>query len=267
LFGRENNWIPSKVVEDTCEQDALEFLKSKGINATSVKRREYPTPDYEWNNIGIEVTAVHFYDPPSHQELKEFLANNPGNYYVMYGYGDQRTNKPTWKTITKKTIESPYSIVYTRQNISFYRKKIINEIDTKYRQARDYKKEVIVLDFRTAPFRLSTLVTEIHDILTIIGEDHPSLAGIIIVAKEHDLSSIDKVRYVFLRNMQSQHFIKELDEELDFSKPQSTDLLDLIEIVARPGVLAQTPISIKASLLLDAAEEMEKEVRRQGLPL
>ncbi|MFZ0512156.1 MAG: hypothetical protein WAM14_11165 [Candidatus Nitrosopolaris sp.] len=107
MSGRENNWIPPKVVEDTCEQDALEFLKSK-VNATSVKRREYPTPDYEWNNIGIEVTAVHFYDPPSHQELKEFLANNPGNYYVMYGYGDQRTTKPTWKTITKKTIESPH---------------------------------------------------------------------------------------------------------------------------------------------------------------
>jgi hypothetical protein len=70
LSGPENNSIASKAVEDTCEQDALKFLKSKGINATSVKRREYPTPDHEWNNIGFEVTKVHFYDPPS----QEFVA-------------------------------------------------------------------------------------------------------------------------------------------------------------------------------------------------
>jgi hypothetical protein len=74
MSSQSDFWIPQKVVEGSCEKDALDFLRSKGIDATRVKRKEYPTPDYEWNNIGIEVTTIHFYDPPSHQVLKEFLA-------------------------------------------------------------------------------------------------------------------------------------------------------------------------------------------------
>jgi len=42
-----NSWMHKEAVEDTCEEYALEFLKSKGINATKVKRGEYPTPDYQ----------------------------------------------------------------------------------------------------------------------------------------------------------------------------------------------------------------------------
>jgi hypothetical protein len=55
-----------------------------------------------------------------------------------------------------------------------------------------YTREIIVLDYRTAPFRPITLVKEIHSILNLIGNQYSSLVGIIVVTKEHDFSSIDK---------------------------------------------------------------------------
>jgi hypothetical protein len=195
------------------------------------------------------------------------LANDPGNMYVMYGYSDETTTEPIWKTITTRRIDSPYSIIYTRQNVSLYRKKILNEIDKKYVQAKDYDREVIVLDFRTAPFRHVTLRKEIQNILRIVGETHLNLTGIIIGTKAHDTAPIDKIRYVYIKNIQSCHMVKELPEESDLDELGSTDLFDSIEIVAQQGVFSRTPISIETSLLLESAEEMEKEIRRQGLPL
>jgi hypothetical protein len=60
--------------------------------------------------------------------------------------------------------------------------------------------------------------------------------------------------------------VKELPES-DLDELGSTDLFNSIEIVAQQGVFSRTPISIETSLLLESAEEMEKEIRRQGLPL
>jgi hypothetical protein len=185
----------------------------------------------------------------------------------MYGYSNERAIESNWKKIIQKSIEAPYSVVYTRQHISFYRRKIINVIDEKYKQAGDYEKEVIVLDFRTSPFRGTTLVREIHNILKIIGEEHPSLAGIIVVNREHDLSSIEKVQCVYIRNVHSSNLISELDGEYELIKTDVPDLIDLVEIVARPGVLANTQISLGITSLLDSAVELESEIKRQGLPL
>lgn len=146
-----------------------------------------------------------------------------------------------------------------------YRKKILNEIDKKYVQVKDYDREVIVLDFRTAPFRHVTLRKEIQNILRIVGETHLNLTGIIIGTKTHDTASIDKIQYVYIKNIQSCHTVKELPEESDLEESGSTDLFDSIEIVAQQGALSRTSISIETSLLLESAEEMEKEIQRQGL--
>jgi hypothetical protein len=54
-----------------------------------------------------------------------------------------------------------------------------------------------------------------------------------------------------------------LNEELGSRKPETLDLLDLIKIVPYPEVTMQMP----GSLVLDGAKEIEREVRRQGLPL
>lgn len=124
MSSRDNNWITQDEFELMCEQDALKYLRSNGINASKVKREEYPTPDYQWNDVGIEVTAVHLYNPPDHQRETEILANGPGNMYVMYGYNDENTTEPIWKTITKRRIDAPYSIIYTRQNVSLSQKNI-----------------------------------------------------------------------------------------------------------------------------------------------
>jgi hypothetical protein len=263
----DNNWITSGEFELMCEHDPLNYLRSIGINATKVKREEYPTPDYQWNDVGIEVTAVHLYNPPRHQSDTEILANDPGNMYVIYAYSNENTTEPIWKTITKRRIDAPYSLIYTRQNVSVYRKKIINEIDKKYIQARDYDKEVVVLDFRTAPFRHVTLRKEIQNILGIVGETHLNLTGIIIGTKAHDTASIDKLRYSYVKNNRSCYTVKELPEESDLEESGSTDLIDSIEIVAQQGVLSRTRILIETSLLLESAEELEKEIRRQRLPV
>jgi hypothetical protein len=196
---KSGNWIPEKKVEDIFEKDVLKFLKSKGIDAEKVKRGSDKTSDYEWKDVAIEVTTVHDFDPPFLDPTKEFLANNPCNYYVTYAYSDEKYIQPKCEIIFIKTVELEYSILKTRQHILFYCKKIINEIDKKSEQAWAYTKEIIVLDFRTAPFRPITLVKEIHSILNLIGNQYSSLVGIIVVTKEHDFSSIDKMRYIYIR--------------------------------------------------------------------
>ena len=123
------------------------------------------------------------------------------------------------------------------------------------------------LDFRTAPFRHVTLRREIQNILRIAGDTHFNLTGIIIGTKAHDTAPIENVRHGYIKNIQSCHTVKELREESDLEESGSTDLFDSIEIVAQQGVLSRTPISIEISLLLESAEKMEKEIRRQGLPL
>lgn len=102
MSNRDNSWITQNEFEQMCEQDALQYLKSNGINASKVKRKEYPTPDYQWTDVGIEVTAVHLYNPPHHQRETEILANNPGNMYVMYGYSEEATTEPIWKTMQRQ---------------------------------------------------------------------------------------------------------------------------------------------------------------------
>lgn len=62
-----------------------------------------------------------------------------------------------------------------------------------------------------------------------MGGTHLNLTGIIIGIKAHDTAPIDKIRYVYIKNIQSCHTIKELPEESDPEESGSTDLFDSIE--------------------------------------
>ena len=70
---------------------AFKIFKSKGIDAKKVKKRgSDKTSDCDWKDVAIEVTTVHDFDPPFLDQTKEFLANNPCNYYVTYAYSDEK---------------------------------------------------------------------------------------------------------------------------------------------------------------------------------
>jgi hypothetical protein len=140
MSDRQNPWMPGIAVEDACEKYAFEFLKSKGINATKVKRREYPTPDYEWDDVGIEVTTVHFSDPLSDPELRKLVVNNPCNYYYgIYGYSEDGVVKPICKTITKKAIEYQSEITQEKQIIIIIHtiSKVSDSIDVRHTNILD----------------------------------------------------------------------------------------------------------------------------------
>jgi hypothetical protein len=53
--------INRKEVENNDEQEALQFLKTTGIDAKKVPRSNTQTPDYYWRDVGIEITALHEY--------------------------------------------------------------------------------------------------------------------------------------------------------------------------------------------------------------
>jgi hypothetical protein len=61
--------ISSKEVEKNDEREALQFLKTTGIDAKKLPRSNIQTPDYYWRDVGIEITALHEYIQPQIPDL------------------------------------------------------------------------------------------------------------------------------------------------------------------------------------------------------
>ena len=208
-----DNWLNPESVHSIVEKQALDFLKSRGIHARKIKEETYcKTPDYAVRNLAIEVTTVHDYDPPSQNPLKRFLGDNPGNYYVTYGYTKNRDTTPKQEIIIRRRFNWDYSVLQSMQHVSYYRKKFIGEIEKKSQQTHAYDKELIVLDLRTSPFKAYSLVNEIYNIFNLIGEQYTSLLGLIVSTRRNDLSKIDDVHYFFIRNKYSIYNLSEIEE-------------------------------------------------------
>jgi hypothetical protein len=261
----KDNWLNPERVHSIVEKQALEFLNFIGIDAKKVKEEPYcKTPDYAVENMAIEVTTVHDYDPPSQDSLKQFLGDNPGNYYLSYGYTENRDTNPKQEIILRRRFNWDYSVLHSMQHVSYYRKKFIGEIEKKSQQAHAYDKEIIVLDLRTAPFKAYSLINEIYNILNLIGEQYTSLLGLMVSTRRNDLSEIEDVHYFFIRNEHSIYHLLEIQEAgRPILDSVNFDLIERVDALKYEDSFIVPP----AEVMLDLAEIAESEIRRRGLAI
>jgi hypothetical protein len=165
------------------------------------------TPDYGNTQLSFEATTIHPYFPRLDEINKTIvdLQNNLGNCYHAYIYSDFN-NKPLFKIVSKEKCDTSCSILCLRQHVSIYRNKIINKIEDKSYQSENYLKHVLVLDFRTTHFDPVSLSKEMYVILQGIGEQYPSLIGIIFAIPKKGTKSdiIQEPLYCFVSNPNSE---------------------------------------------------------------
>jgi hypothetical protein len=259
-----DKWVYPKEVHNIVEAQALMFLRSLGINAKRVRRKPYiKTPDYAWKDLAIEVTTVHDYNPPSQDYLRKFLEENRGGYIATYGYSNNNNIKPHQDMILHRKYEWNYSVLHSIQNVSYYRQKLIDEITKKSEQAEGYLMEVIILDLRTAPFRPHSLLVELRKILDLIGQQHPSIAGIIICTRRNDNSELEDVHYFFASNKSSSASLPVFKESTIFAGIQEFDLFWRLEMI---GYESGSQI-VPAEVIIDVESEVKNEIVRRGLPI
>jgi hypothetical protein len=94
------------------------------------------------------------------------------------------------------------SILCLRQHISCYRPKLISKINKKYRQDESHDLQIIIIDFRLAPFDSLSIKWEVKSILDIWEKDFHSLGGILIASpKRVNSDMVDEPDYVFVSNI------------------------------------------------------------------
>jgi|SRR5215212_2230786 len=211
-------------VEAKVESDVKNFLLSLGIKAKKIPEKAVRTPDYGNMEIAFEVTTIHPYFPLLDEIDKIIvdLQNNLGNCYHAYIYSDSN-NKPVFKIIFKEKCDVSCSILCLRQHISIYRNKIMGKIEDKSYQSENYLAHVLVLDFRTAHFDPVSLSKEISIILHEIGEQYPSLIGIIFAIPKNGIKSD-----IFCEPMY--HFVSN-----PYSKSINSDTLNKLNNIDRPS--------------------------------
>jgi hypothetical protein len=181
IIVRRIDQVTEKAVEDRIESDIQSNLKSAGINANRISRGKTRTSDYEDGGIDFEVTIVQAYIPNIMEidNAVRFLKNNPGycQYAYMYlGPGQ----KPVFKIIETKKCDPKISLLCIGEHISIYRNKIVNKIEHESSQNTTNPHQIIVLDFRLPLFDHMTLRKEISSILNQVGEQYPSLLGVVL---------------------------------------------------------------------------------------
>ena len=90
------------------------------------------------------------------------------------------------------------SILCIRQDITLYYLKISNKINEKYLQNIKSPSQVIILDFRGAPFDSVTLKKGIISFLKKKGYDYINLIGIVATIPKNIDSRNFRATYIFL---------------------------------------------------------------------
>jgi hypothetical protein len=181
------------------ENDIVPFFKSLGIDIRRIPRAGIPTVDYEYKNVGLEVTVIHDY-LPRHSEVEKLLNHHMKTNSEICAYMYMKGGQPKIEILSEKEQEKP-SILCLRQHISCYRSKLIGKINDKYSQDQEHDLDIIVLDFRLAPFDSLSLKWEIRSILDVYGKEFYSLGGVLIASPKSMDSKMDEPPdYVFVNN-------------------------------------------------------------------
>lgn len=249
-------------IENQIEANAPLFFSKIGYNLSKVPRADARTPDYEYEDMGIEVTAVREYLPK--KEVDELLARYEQTNCRICAYMYLKDDKPNIQILDEQKLNNnKLSILCLRQHVSCYRRKIISKIHDKYSQDKSHSILIIMMDFRLAHFDTLSLKREIKSILAGIGMQLPSLGGILVSIPRKlnsDLLS-NECDYVFVNNTycKSQHAVlKQLNN--NYSLTSTSDWITINSAFIKTS----TPVLFLSVPCSDCPDRFE--IERKGLP-
>lgn len=207
--------LSEKEINKHVEIDIPSFFDKMGYKIKKIPTSATRTVDYEYEDLGLEVTSVRKY-LPRNDEVDKLLTRHcePNSRICAYVY--LKDGKPKIEILDEQRLDNNVSILCLRQHISCYRPKLINKIEDKYTQDGDHSVNIIIIDFRLAHFDSLSLKREIKTILTDKGMEFPALGGILVSVPKRlnsDMLGNDS-DYVFISNnyCKSDHAIfKQLD--------------------------------------------------------
>ena len=255
-YVKKSHLLTSEEVECIAEIDIVPFFGSLGINVKRVSRTKIRTVDYEYENVGLEVTVVQDY-LPKHNEIDKLLDHHIQTNSRICAYMYMKGDKPRIEIMSEKNLDK-LAILCLRQHISCYRSKIIGKISKKYNQDQEHDLSIIILDFRLAPFDSLSLKWEVRSILDSCAKDYYSLGGVLIASpKELDSTMVDEPDYVFVNNI----YCKKQHEILTKLNRFSLATTSTWNTVTHIFVKQSPPTSI-SSPCFDCPEREELEIKR-----
>jgi hypothetical protein len=205
-------WAPTlspKQIEDHIERNIVPFFLRLGFNLKKVDKSTGRTPDFEYEDLGLEVTSLQRYLPRNTETDKLLKKHNDTNSRICaYMYMEQ--GKQKIEILDEQNLEGNISILCLMQHISCYIPKLVETIDDKCTQDQDHDVHIIIMDFRLAQFDSYSLKRVIRSILQDRGMEYPSLGGILVsIPPQIDSDMLGDSDYVFVNNTycKSQHKI------------------------------------------------------------
>jgi hypothetical protein len=190
-----------KEIEKHVEINIDSFFKKIGYDIKKIPTAATRTVDYEYEDLGIEVTLIREYLSRNDDTDNLLRQNAQGNSRIC-AYMYLKDDKPKIEILDERKLDNNISILCLRQHISCYRPKLISKINNKYSQDKDHPGNIIIFDFRLAHFDSLSVKREIKAILTDKGMEFPSLGGILAFTPKHIDSDMldDDPDYVFIDN-------------------------------------------------------------------
>lgn len=201
-YVRKITTLSSNDIENYVERDAVCFFSGIGYEIKRVPKAQTRTVDYEYDDLGIEITVLHDYLPRTH-EMDVLLKRHIDTNLRICAYMYLKNERLVIEILNEEQIANNVSLLCLRQHISCYRAKILGKITDKWIQDQDkqHKGSIIVMDFRLAHFDSLSLKREIRGILDHSGSEFPTLEGILIsVPKRLDSEMFESPDYVFVKN-------------------------------------------------------------------
>ena len=138
----------SKEIEKHIEASIVLFFNKIGYSIKKVPRMTTTrTVDYEYEDLGLEVTSIHEY-LPRNNEMDQLLSRNVETNSRICAYMYLKDDRLKIEILDELQLDKNVSILCLRQHISCYRPKLISKIIDKYCQDEKNNSHIIILDFR-----------------------------------------------------------------------------------------------------------------------
>jgi hypothetical protein len=221
--------------EEKIQQDVEPYLNNLGIPVRRIPEvSTNRTSDYEGMGVDFEVSAVQMYFPAVVAKSLESYAQDLGKCQYFYTFADAN-NRPQLVKLREVECMETGSALCVRQHVSLYFKKIVRKLEDKINQNTRNPNQIILLDFRGAPFDPISLKGIIRKVLDKYGQKYTSLLGIIAALPMRVDSPILSAPYFF--------FIQNLH-----SDPKNMEVLDILmktSAVQTEKIVSPTPILIR----------------------
>jgi len=240
-------------------QKLLSLLKLKSSNLSQANSKG---SGYRVDNVDFEVTAIHTYIPRTSKIEKALgeMSKIFGKCHHIYMFLDPSL-QPDIRIMGSEDCDNNGSILCIRQDITLYYLKISNKINEKYLQNIKSPSQVIILDFRGAPFDSVTLKKGIISFLKKKGYDYINLIGIVAtIPKNIGFGILGPPTYFFVENIYYKGPDNKVKERLsEITKVQtSVSIMPLAILITKKS---SVPFSVQNPCInLPSLEEIRKVV-------